>query len=383
MDYLIYGCAIIPVIAIIFLSWMFPKRTTIPERVFVVLVPLIAIIVGKIVSTATMTCDTEYWNSYGIRVEHEEPWETYVDQTCYREVCTGSGDNETCVTESYDCSYCSYHPEIWTLYNNIGQSYSISRNHYQSIVKKWENESFKDMQRSIHHSGFCGKDGDAYFSLYKGEFEKTVPICVQRRYENKVQCSKSIFNYNDVDSETVNLYGLYRYPNYENMGIFGYNPLIGLNNQVVSQRLNFYNAHLGSSKQVHMMIVVFHNQPVDAAIWQEAHWKNGNKNEFILCIGEKGGKIDWAKVISWTEVEDLKVRVARIAKEKALIDSLSGIVDMMAGEVKSHYIRKQFADFSYLKVEPTIGAVIWIVVITTIVTVGIGIIAIKNDFNRN
>lgn len=380
---LIYLCMLIPLIAVIFLSWKFPDRMTIWERALVFAVPAIGIVIAKIVSVTTLTCDTEYWNSYGVQAVYHEYYETYVHETCHREVCRGSGDERRCHKESYDCSYCDKNQPYWEIMDNIGNIYRIPQSHYRHIVGTWGNEKFKDLHRNITHWGSCGEDGDAYVTVYPGNFERTIPICKQHRYENKVQCSKSVFNYDTVDSGIIKDFGLYRYPHYESMGIFNYDPLIGMKDEEASQRLRFFNAHLGSMKQVHMMVLVFHNKSIEAATWQEAHWGNGNKNEFILCIGEREGKVDWAKVISWTEVEDLKVRVARRARELGAQGlNLVPIIDMMADEVKKSYIRKQFADFSYIKVEPTTKAIIWTFIITLIVTVGVSLFSIFNPWDR-
>lgn len=380
---LIYTCILIPVLAVIFLSWKFPKRITIWELVLVFAVPVISIIIAKYVSVTFLTTDTEYWNSRAEMAVYYEYYETYVHETCYREHCTGSGKDRTCTQVSYDCSYCDKFPAYWELMDNIGKRYRITKEHYRQLVKRWDNQIFKDMNRSITHHGLCGQDGDAYVTKFPGDFELTEPICKQYKYENKVQCSKSVFNYEPVDSEIVKEFGLYRYPHYESMGIFNYNPLIGVKHPAAARRLSFHNAHLGPFRQVHMMIVVFHDKSIEAAEWQEAYWGNGNKNEFILCIGEKNGKVDWAKVISWTEIEDLKIGVAQMTRDlgKDRMDLLP-IIDMMAEEVKKSYVRKQFADFSYIKVEPTTIAILYTFLITIVITVGVSLFAIYNPWER-
>jgi len=161
------------------------------------------------------------------------------------------------------------------------------------------------------------------------------------------------------------------------MGIYHYNPIMGDNNTKASKNLSFHNAHLGTKKQVHMMIIVYNDQPIQAAMKQEQYWKKGNKNEFILCIGKKKGKTDWAYVISWTDVEILKIQVARKVKEMPY--DLENIVDMMAIEVTKQYVRKQFTDFSYISVEPTMKTVMITFFITLFVTIIISLIVIFND----
>jgi uncharacterized integral membrane protein len=130
-----------------------------------------------------------------------------------------------------------------------------------------------------------------------------------------------------------------------------------------------------------MLVLVFKDLPVKAALMQEGYWKGGNKNEFILCIGIKDTSITWAKVISWTEIDELKVRVEKEVQGMPL--NMTQIVDYMAGQVKIKFQRKHFREFSYISVEPTMAAVWVALLITIILTVGLSIFVVKNDFDQD
>ena len=111
---------------------------------------------------------------------------------------------------------------------------------------------------------------------------------------------------------------------------------------------------------------------------QEAYWKGGNKNEFILCVGTSGNKIKWTKVISWTEVETLKVAVEQDVLRMDTLNIMS-LVDYIGKTVPEKFVRKQFSDFNYLKIEPSMTS-IWITLaITIIISVGIGVFVVMND----
>jgi len=385
---LMYGCLLVPLIAIIFLAIKFKARMAIWEYVILFVVPLITIIIGKVISIHSQTVDTEYWNTYGIKAIYYEAWNEWITKTCEdcTETCTGSGEDRTC-TETcveYDCSYCDNNSAYWELIDNTGTSFGIPSYEFERITALWGNVKRVDRGKRCECECFGNGDqldGDQYITVMSNanDIDMTVPICKQHTYENKVQCSKSVFNFQEIDSTTIADYKLYCYPHYESMGILHYNPLIGTKDGKAADRLNKHNARLGSFKQVHMMIVVFHNQPYDAALLQEAYWKKGNKNEFILCIGLSGNKIVWTYVISWTDEEELKIRVARKVKEMDY--DLIAIADYMADEVKKNYVRKQFVDFSYISVEPTLKAVLITFFVTLIVTIAISIFAIANDFN--
>lgn len=367
---MIYFSLLIPLITVIVLSIYFPKKVNFLERAIVFVVPIIAIIIAKLVSTATQTRDTEYWNSYGVQATYYERWNEWIEEQC----CAEEDSSGNCISW-YDCSYCEEHPAYWQITDNLGKTYRYNSRDFERAAVMWNNRNFKDMHRDYHTV-----DGDAYVTRYDRKFEHTIPICKQYTYENRIQCSKSVMNFDDVDTGVIRQYGLYSYPAYNS--IYHYNPIQGVSDRKATERLRWHNAHLGKKKQVHMMILVFHDQPIRAALLQEQHWKRGNKNEFILCIGRKKGekKTKWAKVISWTDVKDVMVRVAR--KTKQMEYDMVKIVDMMADEVDKHFIRKQFADFSYIRVEPTTTAIVITYLVTLLVTAIVCIIVIKNRFTR-
>ena len=377
---MIWTCLLIPLGAVLFLLFNFKSKMSWWEYLVLFIAPLIAILISYKVSVGFQMKDTEYWNSYLTRASHYESWETWVNETCSREVCTGSGDNQTCNTEYYDCSHCDRNGEYWVAHDNIGKQHRITSTHFNDLCKTWSNRTFRDMHRSINHGGMCGKDGDAYDTKFPGDFNLLQPVCVQHKYENRVQCSKSVFNFEPVDSADSATYGLYRYPNYEAMGIFHYNPIVGWADRAAVDRLRKWNAKLGSMKQVHMMILVYIGKPIEAALHQERLWGKGNKNEIILCVGARTKKeVDWAYVISWTDEEMLKQTLAQSVMDMPL--DMVAIVDTMAAQVRMRYKRKEFEDFSYIKIRPTARAVMITFIITLVLTVGISVFSVLNRFD--
>lgn len=346
-------------------------------------VPAIVILLAKVVSVTSQTTDIEIWNSYVTKAEYEEAWNEWVVKQC----CSGHDKEGNC-TSYRDCSECEHHAASWKLYDNLGVSYSSSESEYHNAGRSWNTEEIKTESGRRCECDCWGsgedKDNDTYYYKASEEFDKTIPVVRKKTYENRVKCSKSVFNFTDLDTSEIRAYGLYKYPSVDYITLsanIGYNPILGWSDQKASNRLQRYNARMGSFKQVHMLVLVFHNQPQMAALKQEAYWKRGNKNEFILCLGAKNKEISWAYVISWTEVEKLKQQVAQEAKNFNTLDSLSGIVDMMASKVKAQFIRKQFKDFSYLRVEPTSTAILITFVLTILTTVGVSLFSILNRYD--
>lgn len=375
---LIWFLMVIPIVAVLILSIFFQKKIAWWEYLLVFGVPIIIIFVAKQSSIHYQTQDTEYWNSYLVRAEYYEEWSTWDHEICTKTVCTGSGKNQICHAETYDCSHCDRSGPQWIAYDNLGRSYTISQFYFEQLCKLWGNRNFIELNRHIVYHFGCGKDGDKYVTNYDNVFEHTIHACNKKSYKNKVQCSKSIFNFQEVTKDDVKRYNLVEYK--DNFNVFDYNPIYGDNNGLAINKLKWWNAHLGSFKKVHMNIIVFRNQPIIASEMQKAYWKGGNKNEFILCIGLNGeNKIQWTKVISWCEIESLKLQVERIV---ASMDyNLPAIVDTMANYVKKDFKKKSFDDFNYLSVEPTTNAIIISFIIILLFTIGLCVFVIKNNFD--
>ena len=368
---LIYTCLIIPIIAIIFLVVKFQKKMAWWEYILVLAIPTLAIVITKSASVTSQTMTPEIWNTYLTGATYYEPWNEYIHKTCCSTCRDSKGRTYEC--NCHSCDYVRNHPAYWEAKDNMVHTIKIGSDQYAFLCNLWQNRTFREMNRPSYTI-----DGDAYDAKKDTIFDHLVPYTSKHIYENRVKCSRSVFNFAKVDSEDVKDYKLFNYPPMIN---YNYNPILGYNDPRASLKLQRYNALFGSWKQVHMLILVFKDLPVKAALMQEGYWKGGNKNEFILCIGIKNTSITWAKVISWTEVDELKVRVEKEVQDMPL--DMTKIVDYMVGQVKMKFQRKHFREFSYISVEPTMTA-IWVALIVTIIlTVGLSIFVVKNDFDQD
>jgi energy-coupling factor transporter transmembrane protein EcfT len=369
---LIWLNLLIPVIAIIILMVFFEKKIAWWEYLLVFGVAVLAIFICKYTSTVLQTNTKEWWNSYVTQAQYYEPWDEWIVQTCYRTVSCG----KNCTTMvPYDCSHREYHPAEWILVDNLGKDYSISQDFYQFLLKTWGNQKFTDLHRS-----FYTINGNEYSTNYDNDFDHLAPVCTQHTYTNKVRSSRSIFNFQAVKKDEIDQYGLFSYPHCD---MFHYNPILGWNNSQNSDMLQKWNGLLGVRKRVHMLILVFQNQPREAGLMQEAYWKGGNKNEFILCIGvNRTNHITWTKVISWTDVQVLKTSLARKIKEMDTL-VMSAVIDTMAKNVDAKFVKKDFRDFDYISVEPSNKAILITAIITFIIVLGLSLFSILNEYDEN
>jgi hypothetical protein len=199
-------------------------------------------------------------------------------------------------------------------------------------------------------------------------------------YENRVQASSSVFNFPEVDTSDIRKYKLFNYPGINNFDKQRH--ILGANNKVAERKMEILNAKLGRKKEVKAFILVYKGHPIKAAEIQEAYWKGGNKNEFIVCIGtdKSGKKTNWVHIISWNLDKTLNVKVRNWVLGQDNLN-LPGLVDMMYPEINTHFRRQSFEEFSYLKVELTSGQLIAIWIVSFILSAGLAVWIIMNPIN--
>ena len=356
---------LIPLIAMAFVSYKFTSQIHPWEYVALFGIPTLIIIFGNFISISSQTFSSEYWNSYAIEARYYEPWDEEITTT------VTDYDSKGNPKGSHTETHTEYHSAQYELYDNCGNEHYIESYKFTYLCNFWNNRTFKDMNRD-----YDNKDGDMYYTSYTNNFEKLIPLCSSHSYKNKVKASKSVFNFQVVDEATKKDYQLYDYPPCDT---FNFNPILGYNSPEASRLLQKYNALYGKSKQIHMMVLIFQDKPYDAGVMQENLWKGGNKNEFILCIGLSKNKIKWTKVISWTESDTLKFKVAREVKNMDF--NILEIVKYLGKEVPPSFVRKQFKDFDYLNVQPTDKAIMITFILTLLATIIISIVIVRNDYN--
>jgi hypothetical protein len=114
---------------------------------------------------------------------------------------------------------------------------------------------------------------------------------------------------------------------------------------------------------------------------QEQHWKGGNKNEFVVCIGvDKNMKVKWCRPFSWTKKSLPLIRTRNFVQEQEKLDLIS-TSNFLYGEIEKNFVRRKFSDFNYLTVELTERQLKWLFIITFILSLILSIIFVLNDFN--
>lgn len=356
---------LIPIVGILVAVRLWPHRMTRWELLLPcgVCVPLIFL--GKIVGVYSQTNDWEYWTSPGTQAEYYEDWNERVScrHPRYKTVSDGKGGTKT-VSDGYEHAYdVDYHPPYWELVDDSGNTVSISSEKFETLAgNRWRNRRFVELHRDYHTD-----DGDKYVTTWDGSDERMEVVTTLHRYENRPQAANSVFNYPDVTDEDKARFSLVEYP--EVTDFYHADNVLGAQvprMAVAERKLSLVNARLGGAKQIRIFLILYKNQPLDASFAQESLWKGGNKNELVLTMGlNSENKLTWARVFSWSDVEEVKVRVRNLALEQMgeALD-LERVIDGLTPLVTAQWRRKSFSDFDYLRVDPPL----WSVVLTYLLT---------------
>lgn len=257
----------------------------------------------------------------------------------------------------------------------------------------------------------------------------------------------TIFNIKLVTKETADSLGLFEYPEYKHglfqksCGLEYPTILGGSVSKEIQEKYRNLNGKFGPTNQLRLWILVFENKPMEIAYYQENYWVKGNKNELVICIGKSGNKIQWSHAFSWslsdvltTEVKNkvldlytykdstIKVQIPPVLSldknskkkiigkigEKIPTLPISNNVIMTKDStitIKSSYPvlnektwniyydflnnnlhkfeRRNFEEFNYITVEPSTGAIIFIFILSLLISIGVNIWAIRNDIKNN
>jgi hypothetical protein len=363
---------IIPIIAIFVLMWKFHHKVCFKESLLILFTPIFLTGIGYWIAYYGCTRDVEYLHNHAITVVYDEPWNEQVP--CRHDVYRTVRDSKGNTHKEYVGKAHSYdvddHPARYYLTDNGRNSHDIISQEFTTWCRIWGNKTFVDLHRDYHT-----KDGNRYVSTWDKTFANMFPITKMATYKNKVKNSRSVFNYQKVTEEDIAQYGLFQYHKVKGWYV---NPIYGVTDNYSMDLLAKYNALNGLKRQLSMNVLVFKNQPVDAAFLQESLWQGGNKNEFNVCIGLTGENIDWVRVISWTENELLKQEVESSIKAMKTL-TMSNVVNYIGQTVPPKFIRKQFADFNYLSVEIPLVPTIIITMFSLVSTIALSIVSYKKQ----
>lgn len=344
----------------------------------------IALLIGfYYICKLNVTSDVEY-NTYLLnQARYYEPYETWVSQTCTRQVACGTdskGQTQYC-TETYDCSYCNRVSERYVLIDSGENEFNISKNEYENFKRLWDHHEpkFQELNRNIDYSGGCGKDGDMYYVDWNGEIGNSITSTLPHSYENILKTNKSAFNYNQLDN-TKDLYEYSDINNFRQKSVLGLDSLNFKNKSWFQRRMNYSNGFYGKKYSCKVWVLLFKDKPIEIAQRQEAYWEGGNRNEVVICIGvDSKGQIDWVQPFSWAENKTMIPNLRENILELKTLENADKIVDIIEKDTHKYFKWRDFKkDFSYLDFELSTTQLWIIIFLSIIVSIGVTFWSIKN-----
>ena len=368
MEVIIY---IIPFITALFLLIVFNRKMVWWEYLVLILPSLLFTLITQLIMVSVNSSDTEYLGGYVDRITYYEPWDEMVH---VRHTRTNS-DGETEVYYTWEREY---HSERYTYVDNESNwEHHLSKKEYETIKKRMGDKAvFRDMHRDYHRI-----DGDAYDIYWDKTIEHLYDITTPHSYTNKIKASQShtIFKYSDISEEDAKELGLYEYPD---IHLMNQNPIIGrYASDKDKQRIKYINATYGKTHQFRVYMLFYEGKDIEISEQQKAYWQNGNKNEFVVCLGTQRDSVVWCNPFSWCDEPKLEAltRDYFIQNPKVDIDAYG---KWLQSQIPTKWKRKEFSDFEYIHIGLSKGQYIALIIIMILLNIGISVFLVMNDIQN-
>lgn len=144
------------------------------------------------------------------------------------------------------------------------------------------------------------------------------------------------------------------------------------------------NADLGPSNQVDLTILLTEVLDPTYAQAVEAKWLYGPKNSITIIMGISDNQIKWARAITISKVEELKIQIRDQLKDKSLADNK--LPNLIKSLVANGFKRTPMAEFEYLAkaAEPPKEWLIGLYILTIVLNIGLSYwLHIQDLFQEN
>jgi hypothetical protein len=265
-----------------------------------------------------------------------------------RQVCTATNSKGQCIAHTTVCSHS--HDYWWRLSTTVGTIGIDSCSGSSSTPKAWSN-------------------------AVVGE-----PATVSHMYTNYLLADKESL----IRHEVLNKYGkqIPKFPGIHS--IYKRNPVISDNIVIPTGWQKHFaelNSKLGNKKQLDLVVLLTRVTSPTYAQAVESKWLYGPKNAFTVVIGTDGSKVLWARGVSFSKVEELKVKIRDDLNNKSLND----VPNIVARLVNSYYKRTPMSDYEYLNksTTPSKGWMWFLYILAVLLSIGISLYMHKEDvFNE-
>lgn len=287
---------------------------------------------------------TEYTGHYITKLKYYEPWDELVTVRKTRQVQKGvdSNGNPIMEEEAYYEDEIHYHEAAFYMVLNSGKTIEISRGQYSMYNKVMVS---KDIYINLHRN-YYSINGNMYLNEWDGRIFTLVPITMTEKYTNPVLATESVFNTSEITPEEAMNMGLYDYP-----AIVDHQQrtIIGKEFDEIDERYyNHANVMISERNGMRVYLLFFKDKPIEIAEQQKNYWKNGNRNEVVLCVGidSQTDDIQWCHTFSWCDDKSFETKCKQWLVTCKCFD-LRVFAKFMLDNAEC-IIMKDFSDFEYL-----------------------------------
>ena len=382
----------IPFIASVVCIVFFPRKIKWWEILLIWAVSIFTILICQSASRISATKDHELWGFNGVKAYWDEPfqyWDTCTETYACGQTCSGTGSSRSCTT-----NYCTrtYPCKQWAgddafLIDQKGNRYPINKNRFDFTVRRFQEHKYREVELNREKEYDIIVDGDRWVVEWPGTWQTAEPIALHKTYKNKAQCSSTIY-FRKVSKDDIEFWKLIEYPNFSG-GEYCRPTLLDGSGKTweADQYFRYINGIVGPARKCRLWVLIIRNPDREAFQWQRDLWENGNKNEFIICIGaDKDNNVHWGDVISWTEVDALKIEFRDFIQDtmtRVTEESLVALAEFTEKNLMERYVKPDFTEkFDHLAIEPSPTAK-WIsAIIVLLVCAGVCIFVIFNEYEE-
>lgn len=240
--------------------------------------------------------------------------------------CSGSGKDRSCSTSTQcDTCYEHSHDYDWNVRSNVG-SVTIDRVDRQGVFPppRWKAVMIGEPFAATHiHTNYVKAVPESLFHLTSNDtkFASMIPAYPKNVYD--------YYRINRALTVGVNVPDLQEWSN------------------DISNILR----KLGPQKQANVITVFVKTDDPSYEYALKNAWLNAKKNDVVVVFGTtQYPKIDFVRVISWTDAEIFKVKLRDSLQDMGQIDR-PAMIKIINDLIISDFKRKQMADFKFLENE--------------------------------
>jgi hypothetical protein len=215
----------------------------------------------------------------------------------------------------------------WYVETTVGK-FNITENSFHQICQRHGTVVVQGY-RPDYDSG----DRNDYHSYVKDDPEFCdYPVTAQQMWRNPIKDSKSLHSFKEIKDEDAAKMGLYEYPKNET---FGSSRMIG-NHAIDIWNWDKMNSAIGAEKKINLILVKIDS--VDKAKYLQNYWKNGKKNDIVICYNGPSNKpAEWCYVFGWSKSELVKMNLQTLFLDHPVNhDILTKIKEIVRKDFQPH-----------------------------------------------